>query len=339
MRAASGLRGALSAALIALPLGACNLVQSPLDPVSPQARDLLWLFWTFAAILGAIWLAVMLTLLASFRARRALGADPLSRDPGREKRMGVLVTGLAVATGLVVLILTGLSYAGQRRLFGDEAAGVTIRVLGHQWWWEFQYEDADPSRSFNTANEIHVPVGVPVLVKLESTDVIHSFWVPSLMGKVDLIPGRTNLIRFTAERPGTYRGQCAEFCGLQHAKMGMLVIAEEPDTYARWREAQVQPRIAPASDEARTGETAFVAAPCSMCHQVRGTGAAGRVGPELTHVGSRRTLAAGTLPMSRGNLAAWIVDPHGIKPGVNMPLVKLDPDELNTISAYLEGLK
>lgn len=326
----------LSSALL---LTGCNLVQSPLNPVSPQARDLLWLFWIFSAVLAAIWLAVMLALLMSLRARRDVGTDPLAADPHRESRATMLVAGLAVATGLTVLVLTGLSFAGQRRLFGNETAAVTIRVLGHQWWWEFQYEDPDPSRRFNTANEIHVPVGQPVLIKLESTDVIHSFWVPSLMGKVDLIPGRQNILRFTAERAGIYRGQCAEFCGLQHAKMGMLVVVDEPEAFAQWRDAQVQPRLEPATDEARAGEQAFVAAPCSMCHQVRGTGAAGRNGPELTHVGSRRTLAAGTLPMSRGNLAAWIVDPHGIKPGVNMPLVKLDPGELNTISAYLEGLK
>ena len=237
------------------------------------------------------------------------------------------------------LVLTGLSYAGQRRLSASEAPGLTIRVLGHQWWWELEYEGADPSRSFTTANEIHVPVGVPVLLKLESTDVIHSFWVPSLMGKMDLIPGRSTTLRFTADRAGTYRGQCAEFCGLQHAKMGMLVIAQEPEAFGRWRDAQVHPRIEPASAAASAGEAAFTAAPCSMCHQIRGTGAAGRIGPDLTHLGSRSTLGAATLPMSRGNLAAWIVDPHGIKPGVNMPLVKLDPDQINTISAYLEGLK
>ena len=187
-----------------LPLTGCNLMQSPLNPVSPQARDLLWLFWVFTGILFAIWLAVMLALLASLRARRALDADPLGVDLRRENRTAALVAGLAVATGLVVLVLTGLSYAGQRRLSASEAPGLTIRVLGHQWWWELEYEGADPSRSFTTANEIHVPVGVPVLLKLESTDVIHSFWVPSLMGKMDLIPGRSTTLRFTADRAGTY---------------------------------------------------------------------------------------------------------------------------------------
>ncbi|ACA17403.1 cytochrome c oxidase, subunit II [Methylobacterium sp. 4-46] len=338
MSARGSARRALALGL-ALPLAGCTFVQSPLDPVSPQARDLLWLFWLFSAVLAAIWLAVMLALLASFRARRAETADPLAIDPRRERRATALVAGLTVATGLVVLVLTGLSYAGQRRLFGDEAARVTIRVIGHQWWWEVQYEDPEPSRGFTTANEIHVPVGVPVRLTLDSTDVIHSFWVPSLTGKQDLIPGRTNAIHFTAERPGLYRGQCAEFCGMQHAKMGLLVIAEDEESFDRWRRGQAAPRPEPGSDEARAGEAAFVAAPCSLCHQVRGTAAAGRNGPELTHVGSRRTLAAGTLPMSRGNLAAWIVDPHGIKPGVNMPLVRLDPDQLNTVSAYLEGLK
>lgn len=320
-------------------LAGCNLMQSPLDPASPQARDLDALFWTFAAVLGAIWLAVMLALLASLRARRAAGADPLALDSRREHRMGVVVSGLALATGLTVLVLTGLSYAGQRRLFGTQAPAVTIRVIGHQWWWELRYADPDPSRTFVTANEIHLPVGQPVLLQLESTDVIHALWMPNLMGKQDLIPGRVNLLRVMPERTGTFRGQCAEFCGLQHAKMGLLVIVEEPEAFAGWRAGQIRPRVPPEGDAARAGEAAFVAAPCSMCHQIRGTGAAGRIGPELTHLASRRTLAAGTLPMSRGNLAAWIVDPHGIKPGVTMPLVKLDPGQLDTISAYLEGLR
>ncbi|KMO44188.1 cytochrome C oxidase subunit II [Methylobacterium tarhaniae] len=325
--------------ILVVPLASCNLVQSPLNPVSPQARELLWLFVVFVAVLGAIWLAVMATLALSLRPRRPAGADPLAVDPAYERRAVALVTGLAIVTGLVVLVLTGLSYAGQRRLFGEEQAGITIRVLGHQWWWEVRYEDAAPDRVFTTANEIHVPVGVPVAISLDSTDVIHSFWVPSLMGKQDLIPGRSNAIRFTAERPGVYRGQCAEFCGMQHARMSLLVIADEPAAFARWRDGQVAPRREPASEEARAGEAAFVAAPCALCHQVRGTAAAGRNGPELTHLASRRTLAAGSLPLTRGSLAAWIVDPHGIKPGVNMPLIPLEPDRLNTISAYLAGLE
>jgi cytochrome c oxidase subunit 2 len=238
-----------------------------------------------------------------------------------------------------VLALTALSYAGQRRLFAVEEEAVTIRVTGQQWWWQLTYEDPDASRTFTTANEIHVPVGKPVKVKLNAADVIHSFWVPSLMGKQDLIPGRENDIRFVAERPGVYRGQCAEFCGLQHAHMGFLVVAEPQADFDRWRDEQIKAAEPPGDSERRTGLEAFLSKPCVMCHTVRGTPAGGRTGPDLTHVGGRRTLAAATLPMSRGNLAAWIVDPHGIKPGVNMPLIKLDPDELNSIAAYLEGLR
>jgi cytochrome c oxidase subunit 2 len=325
--------------LLVLALAGCNTIQSPLDPASPQAQDLNRLFWIFVAVLGAIWLAVMVALALALRGRRAANADPLATDPGRDYRFGVVVTGLAVATGLTVLALTALSYAGQRRLFAVEEEAVTIRVTGQQWWWQLTYEDPDASRTFTTANEIHVPVGKPVKVKLNAADVIHSFWVPSLMGKQDLIPGRENDIRFVAERPGVYRGQCAEFCGLQHAHMGFLVVAEPQADFDRWRDEQIKAAEPPGDSERRKGLEAFLSKPCVMCHTVRGTPAGGRTGPDLTHVGGRRTLAAATLPMSRGNLAAWIVDPHGIKPGVNMPLIKLDPDELNSIAAYLEGLR
>jgi len=314
-------------------------MQSALDPAGPQAHELAHLFWIFSAVLGAIWLAVMLALALSLWARRPTHADPLDTDPAVERRHAVVVTVLAVATGVAVLVLTGLSYASQKRLFAVEEEAVTIRVTGHQWWWEVRYEEPDASRTFTTANEIHVPVGRPIKVKLNASDVIHSFWVPSLMGKQDLITGRENDIRFVAERPGVYRGQCAEFCGFQHAHMGLLVIAEPQEDFDGWRDGQIKAADPPDDPERQKGQEAFLTKPCVMCHAVRGTPAGGRIGPELTHVASRRTLAAGTLPMSRGNLAAWIVDPHGIKPGVNMPLIKLEPDELNSIVAFLEGLK
>jgi cytochrome c oxidase subunit II len=326
-------------ALSALALAGCNGIQSPLDPGGPQAQDLARLFWTFTAVLAAIWLAVMVALGFSLCRRRSADADPLATDPARERRFTAVVAGLSVATGVTVLGLTGLSYATQKRLFTVEPEAVSIRITGHQWWWEVRYEEPDASRTFTTANEIHVPVGKPVKVKLNSADVIHSFWVPSLMGKQDLIPGRENDISFVTERPGIYRGQCAEFCGFQHAHMGVLVIAEPQDVFDRWRNAQIKAADPPSDPEREKGQQAFLSKPCIMCHTVRGTPASGKVGPELTHVASRWYLAAGTLPMSRGNLAAWIIDPHGIKPGVNMPLIKLEPDELNAIAAFLEGLK
>jgi len=330
----------LALVVLVLALSGCNGTQSALDPAGPQAQDLARLFWIFSAVLGAIWLAVMAALGLSLRAHGPSNIDPLDTDPAAERRHSVVVTILAVATGATVLVLTALSYAAQKNLFAvEEEEAVTIRVTGHQWWWEVRYEEPDASRTFTTANEIHVPVGQPIKVKLNSSDVIHSFWVPNLMGKQDLITGRENDIRFVAERPGVYRGQCAEFCGFQHAHMGLLVVAEPQEEFDRWRDGQIKAADPPRDPEGRKGQEAFLTKPCVMCHAVRGTPAGGRIGPELTHVASRRTLAAGTLPMSRGNLAAWIVDPHGVKPGVNMPLIKLEPDELNSIAAFLEGLK
>src|SRR5215207_5005485 len=320
-------------------LAGCRGWQSALDPQGQQANELAWLFWLFTWVLGAIWLAVMIALVLALVLRCPPRTDALAVDQAQDRRYTAVVTGLAVATGVVVLVLTGLSYVSQRNLFRVEEEAVTIRVTGRQWWWEVRYEEGDASRSFTTANEIHIPVGKPVKIKLGSADVIHSFWVPSLMGKQDLIKGQENDIRLVADRPGIYRGQCAEFCGLQHAHMGIFVVAEPEGDFDRWRDAQIKPAEPPGDPERQKGEAAFLAQPCIMCHSVRGTPAGGKVAPDLTHIGGRRYLAAGTLPMSRGNLAAWIVDPHGIKPGVNMPTIKLHPDDLNALAAYLEGLK
>jgi cytochrome c oxidase subunit II len=236
-------------------------------------------------------------------------------------------------------VLTGLSFATQKAIVADPEPGVTLRLTGHQWWWEVTYEDPQPSRSFTTANEIHLPVGVPVRLRLGSGDVIHSFWVPNLAGKMDLITGRETELRFTPERVGSYRGQCAEFCGWQHAHMGLLVVVEPRETFEAWREAQIAPAALPENDERRRGEEVFLASPCVMCHTVRGTPAGGRTGPDLTHLASRQSIAAGTLPLTRGSLAAWIVDPQAIKPGVHMPVVPLEPGEVDPLAAYLAGLR
>ena len=332
------IRASILLCFVALALAGCRGWQSALDPQGPQARELAWLFWMFTAVLAAIWVAVMIALVVALSRRGPPRADPLAVDPARERRTNFVVAGLAVATGVTVLVLTGFSFVSQRNLFRVEEEAVTIRITGNQWWWDARYEDADASRSFTTANELHIPTGRPVKVKLVSADVIHSFWVPSLMGKQDLIPGQENDIRLVADRPGTYRGQCAEFCGLQHAHMGILVVAEDEAAFARWRDAQIKSADPPDNPDRQKGLQAFLSRPCVMCHSVRGTPAGGRVAPDLTHVGSRRYLAAGTLPLSRGNLAAWIVDPHGIKPGVNMPTMKLDPDDINFIAASLERL-
>jgi len=325
--------------LAVLPLAGCQGWQSALDAQGPAARTLADMFWIFLAVLGAVWGLTMIALLLSLRRRRPADADPLATNPETERRM-IVTTSIAVGLTLVTVIaLTGLSYAAQKVLFARKDGALTLLVTGEQWWWKITYEDSQPNRVFTTANEIHIPVGEPVLIKLEASDVIHAFWVPSLTGKMDLIPGRQNQIQIQADRPGLYRGQCAEFCGLQHAHMGLFVIAETKEEFERWRDRQVSSATPPSDSHRQRGMEIFLSKPCVMCHQVRGTDAGGKVAPDLTHVGSRRTIAAGTLETTRGNLAAWILDPHGIKPGVNMPAVKLEPDEVQPLADYLEGLK
>ena len=343
----AGRRTRLVALSLPSVLTGCERWPDALDPKAPEAHDIAWLIWTFTGLLGAIWLAVVIAMLIAIRGGRrvvppAAGATPLDAlalHPAGERSRTVIVGVLGGLTALTVLVLTGLSYATQRSLFAPRQEGLSILVTGKQWWWELQYEDADPSRIVETANEIHVPVNVPVTLKLEASDVIHSLWVPRLMGKEDLIPGRQNVKRVFVTQPGVYRGQCAEFCGQQHAHMGLLIIAEPMADFERWRDRQRAEAASPSNDEEQAGHDAFLKRSCVMCHQIRGTDAGGRSGPDLTHVGSRMTLAAGTLPLTRGSLAAWIVDPHGVKPGVDMPLTKLEPDELNAIAAYLESLK
>jgi cytochrome c oxidase subunit 2 len=202
-----------------------------------------------------------------------------------------------------------------------------------------RYLDPLPSSSFSTANEIHIPVGQPVELTLRSVDVIHSFWVPNLHGKKDLIPGQVNTLVLQADRPGIFRGQCAEFCGLQHANMALYVVAEPPDEFARWQERQRRPAPEPATDAARRGRDVFMASSCVLCHKIGGTMAGGVAGPDLTHVASRLSLAAGTLPNTRGHRAGWIVDPQMHKPGNNMPPNLLSPGDLQALLSYLDTLR
>ncbi|MBZ9985030.1 MULTISPECIES: cytochrome c oxidase subunit II [unclassified Mesorhizobium] len=327
-----------AAALLAL--SGCSGWQSALDPKGPAAGELAWLIWFFTALCAAVWMLVMVVLVATLFQRVRTGKDPLVLDLASEHRkMRVVLTAVGV-TAAILIGLTLLSFFANRTLAGigsDEA--LTVRVTGHQWWWEVRYENAQPSRILTTANEIHIPAGEPVRLLLTSTDVIHSFWVPSLAGKLDLIPGHMNVLDIRADKPGVYRGQCAEFCGAQHANMGTFIIAEPRPQFDAWLDDQLRPAAAPTNAEAKAGADLFLQRPCVMCHRIGGTPAGGTVAPDLTHIASRQTLAAGTLTMSRGNLAAWIADPQGIKPGSHMPVTALNGDELNAIIAYLEGLK
>lgn len=320
-------------------LAGCSGWQSSLDPRGPQSDTLATLFWLFAAILTVVWLLTMVALLVALYRRHGERPDPLLLNARSEKRMTTVVGTAVALTAALVAALTMVSFGAQRAMFATAEPTLTVLVKGHQWWWEVTYEDSQPSRRLETANEIHIPVGKPVLVKLQSSDVIHSFWVPNLAGKMDLIPGRENRIVIQASEEGIFRGQCAEFCGWQHAHMALAVVAHSPEGFEGWREAQLAAATVPDDPERKQGMDIFLREPCAMCHQIRGTPASGNVGPDLTHVGSRRTIAAGTLPNSRGNIAAWIVDPQGIKPGAHMPLIKLEAGEIEPLARYLEGLK
>jgi cytochrome c oxidase subunit 2 len=216
---------------------------------------------------------------------------------------------------------------------------LSIKVIGHQWWWEIVYDDPKPGRQVTTANEIHIPVDEPVKLELLGSDVIHSFWIPSLAGKKDLIPGQQNSLTLLAHRAGTYLGQCAEFCGLQHATMRILVIAHPRAEFDAWQDQQLRAAVQPQDPARQQGLRVFMTKGCVMCHTVRGTLAGAKVAPDLTHVASRRTIAAGRLPTTRGSLAAWIADPQALKPGAKMPRVDLDPDELEAVTAFVEGLR
>jgi cytochrome c oxidase subunit 2 len=222
---------------------------------------------------------------------------------------------------------------------GEKKNSLTIQVTGNQWWWHLAYQTSDSSISVTTANEIHIPVGRPVQLRLLSNDVIHSFWVPNLQGKTDLIPSRVNTQWLQADKPGVYRGQCAEFCGLQHAHMIIYVVAESADKFKAWYDRQLQPAVTPSDPVTQRGQQVFMNYACVYCHQIRGTDAAGQNGPDLTHFGSRLGIAANTVPNTPGNLGGWIADPQSTKPGNHMATVAVNSADMQPLINYLESLK
>jgi cytochrome c oxidase subunit 2 len=329
--------------LVAMPLMAgCNTVQSVLHAAGVQARYIEHLWWLLIAVCGAMYVLVLAFLIhAAVRHRRRPAA--LDADPDLRPHPPGLAVTLAVWTGLITLGLVALTFASywtDARLARAAAQPkLHSEVTGYQWWWRVRYVGEEPSLQFDTANELHLPVGVPVSISLRATDVIHSFWVPNLHGKQDLIPGRDTSIHVLPERTGVFRGQCAEFCGAQHARMAFDVTVESPEDFERWRGAQRQPALEPRSAQAMQGREVFMRSACVMCHAVRGTLAAASVAPDLTHLASRRSLAAGTLPNNSGSLAGWLADPQGVKPGAHMPYVGLEPQELLALVAYLGELQ
>jgi cytochrome c oxidase subunit 2 len=309
--------------------------QSTVHPASHAAHQIAYLWWVM--MIGA-WIGFALIVFLLFLGWWRRNKPDLPFGRGDRTAVGLIV-GLGV--GLPIVVLSALFVWADIFVINSTAAPkpgttrLTVEIVGHQWWWEARY----PGTKAVTANEIHIPAGVPVRLVGTTQDVIHSFWVPELNRKIDLIPGRRNTILLDAEHPGVYRGQCAEFCGLQHAHMSFLVYADPPARFRAWLDAQAAPARPPTSALARSGRDVFLSEPCADCHQIRGTSAGGLVGPDLTHLASRSTIAANTLPNTPADLSRWIDDPQGVKPGVLMPSVKLSAGQLKALVAYLDGLR
>lgn len=327
------------AVLVSLGSGAAAS-PSALAPAGPDAARVAtwsWVLFTIAAVVFAVVLVLLLFAVLRRRAR-AGGADHAPLPQARERRWFIFVV---LAGGVVPAVtlstVMGINVMSEVTVAREAARPqLTVQVIGHQWWWEVYY----PGEGFTTANELHVPVGQPVEVKLSAADVIHSFWVPQLSPKFDLIPGQTNTLTLTADRPGTFRGQCAEFCGLQHAHMAFVVVADPPPVYAAWAAGQRQPAPEPPRNTlAFEGQQIVQGSACVYCHAIRGTNASSRLGPDLTHLASRQTLGAGTLPNTPGNLAGWVVNAQAIKPGNKMPPMYLSSTELRAVLAYLQTLR
>lgn len=306
--------------------------QSMLAPQGPAALAIANISWIMFAGAAAILLLVM-----------ALACYAIYRKPERRRQLSAnaLIIGGGVAFPLVTLtalLVFGLIEMRKSNVAHD-ADPIAIEVTGHQWWWQVRYRNPG-SKDITGANEIHIAAGRPVQIALRSHDVIHSFWVPRLSGKVDLIPGRQNHITLHASRPGRFRGQCAEFCGAQHARMAMQVIAHTPDDYAAWLAARQAGSMRTTGPAALRGRDAFIGNNCIACHAVDGDRDATYRGPDLSHVASRQFLAAGTLPNNRGNLISLIADIQKIKPGAAMPAYpELQQQTLQDLAAYLESLR
>ena len=315
--------------------------QNALHPAGPLSARIASLWWLFLWICAAVYVAVIAVfLLAVVKGRRR---DMPVQSDAHDQSSGRII---AVAAGIAIALLMTLMVfdAAAGRAIGHFADGdpatLEIQVTGHQWWWEVKYPNPlVPAYQINTANEIHIPIKTPVQLRIETRDVIHSLWIPNLQGKRDLIPGRVNKLRLQADKPGVYRAQCAEYCGLQHAHMSLVVIAETPEEFARWKTNSGLGAPTPSTPEQIRGQQVFLRAPCGKCHNILGIDAYGTLGPDLTHFRSRPTLGAGTLLNTRGNLAGWVVNAPAIKPGVQMPPVQLEAAELNDLLAYLETLK
>ena len=334
MDAASHLR--LSAAIAAtLVLGGCEGVQSALAPEGPEASRIALLSWVLTIGSGVILIGVIviaaIAMFGSEANRRRLGGESVVVGGG-------IVFPVITLTALLVYGLLVMR-AGSSTSNVIEGEPVRITVVGEQWWWRVSYEGPAGS-GIESANEIRIPIRRPIEISLASADVIHSFWVPKLAGKLDMIPGRKNMLRLAADKPGVSRGQCAEYCGGAHALMSFYVVAMLEPEFQRWLTEQTAPAPAPRDPQAQQGEMLFLASGCGACHAIRGTAARGTIGPDLTHVGGRMSLAAASLPNNQAAFARWIRDNQHVKPGNLMPPFGIFSDnELAALSYYLASLR
>lgn len=304
-----------------------------LDPAGPYAASVSWLSWILIGMAAIVLLVVLAALYIALFGRRDLQAKL-----GGKTMIGVggIAFPLVVLTALLVY---GLSLT---RHLSDPVRedDLRVRIIGEMWWWRVSYLDRQGREVIHDANELHIPAGRPVVLELQSADVIHSFWVPRLSGKLDMIPGRRNLLRIQADQPGVFGGQCAEYCGGPHALMGFTVVAHEPAQFARVMRTRLQRQAVRVQSSIGGGARLFNEAGCAACHRIAGTAANGLAGPDLTHVGSRRSLGAGILPNNRGAMMGWIANSQAIKPNNRMPpYTVLSYDQLNELASYLEAQK
>jgi cytochrome c oxidase subunit 2 len=317
---------------------ACSTPLDTFSNASDAAERVSRLAWFMILVSGIIFVGVVLVMIVAIIRNRGRDAGSVQLDERGERWL------LWGGTVMPVVVLASVSVWAVRVLRSESRGptATTILVTGHQWWWQLDYSigATDGGQRFRSANELHIPVGRPVRLLLTTADVIHSFWVPTLQGKMDLLPGDTNVLRIEARRPGTYGGACAEYCGLQHAHMAISVVADDSAAFAEWAARQTADAEAPVDSTARAGQRLFVTGACASCHTIRGTTARGEVGPDLTHVGGRRTIAAGTLTNSLGSLEGWIANPQALKPGAAMPVLATHSGpELRALAAYVASLK
>jgi len=322
-------------------LFSCSGNQSSLNPAGDQANAISRLWWIFCAVMSAIYALVLLfSSLAISRRNKTVSPLMLVTNPERERRLTIAISGFVGAAIITLLYFMISDFTTGRAMHRpNDPNPLRILVTGHQWWWEIHYENDIASNIVITANEIHLPVGKSVQFDLQSADVIHSFWAPNFHGKKDLIPGHPTSLMFRATKTGKFFGQCAEFCGLQHAHMRFEIVVETPEQFQNWLSAQNQTASSPAGEVQTHGQQVFLNGACIMCHTISGTPAHGTVGPNLSHIASRQMIGAGTLHNTREHLGRWILDAPRIKPGTRMPQNSLSSGDFDALLAYIESLK